>query len=674
MGPINGPKKPPEKALNITLHYRPGKNNADADGLSRMSQMNPDVVKAICQSAITVAPLMDCVVGEAVPHVASECAVLSDTLGTIDWQKEQKDDGDIARVSELLRTGFHPRGKTLRSESPYVQKLMRTWNKLSLWDGILYRTASLDGRDVKQLVLPEKYHSLALKGVHDDAGHQGKERTLWLARQRFYWPGLGKDVDCKVEGCERCVLRKTPVKAVAELIPIETSRPMELVCIDFLGVDKSKGGYEDVLVITDHFTRYAQAIPCRNQKAHTTAKALYEHFIAIYSFPERLHSDQGRNFESKVIAELCKLAGVKKTRTTPYHPMGNGSAERFNRTLLSMLATLEDEKKIDWKSYIAPLVQAYNATKSGATGYSPHYLMFGWHPRLSVDAFFGTDPGQQGAGDHSSYVSKLRKRMEYAYKAAQTEAFKQAAQNKHPYDRSIHESRLEVGDRVLTRKVGLKGKHKLADRWDREPYLVSNIPNSDIPVYEVKLESGKGPRRSLHRNMLLPFNTIPVGDPSKLQNRKGNSKKSVPPTQTKPGSASSSSDTESESEDEITTTLRRRRHHQQRQGNSPAAQQGFNEPSLDSGTLATVADESDTIPVINESDFTNPAGIMDLSVPNPEYFHSDNNETSIQEENTSGFEIPEVRRSNRARKPPDRYGNWIFPVQAVSGNDNEVFV
>ncbi|XP_060063856.1 uncharacterized protein LOC132544297 [Ylistrum balloti] len=145
-----------------------------------------------------------------------------------------------------------------------------------------------------------------------------------------------------------------------------------------------KGGFENILVITDHFTRYAQAVPCLSQKAHVTAKALYENFIAFYSFPVRLHSDQGRIFESKIIKELRKLAVVSKFRTTPYHPMGNGQVERFNRILLSMLGTLEHGQKADWKSYVVPLVQAYNATKNDSTGYSPHFLMFGWHPRLQM--------------------------------------------------------------------------------------------------------------------------------------------------------------------------------------------------------------------------------------------------------------------------------------------------
>jgi transposase InsO family protein len=177
--------------------------------------------------------------------------------------------------------------------------------------------------------------------------------------------------------------------------------------MDFLKLEKSKGGYEDVLVITDHFTRYTKAIPCRNQKATTTARALYEHFIIHYFFPEQLYSDQGRNFESKVIKELCWIANVRKTRTTPFHPMGNPSAERFNKTLIRMLRTLADDHKTSWADYVLPRRQAYNATKNSPTGFSTHFLMVGWHPRLSVDAYLGTAFGNESGVSHASYVSRI---------------------------------------------------------------------------------------------------------------------------------------------------------------------------------------------------------------------------------------------------------------------------
>ena len=103
--------------------------------------------------------------------------------------------------------------------------------------------------------------------------------------------------------------------------------------------------------------------------------------------------------------------------------MGNGSAERFNQTLIKMLSTLSEEQKTDWKSYVAPLVQAYNSIRNDATGYTPHYLMFGWHPKLAIDIFFGMDPHTENADkrDHPTYISKLRDRMAAAYSLASSE-------------------------------------------------------------------------------------------------------------------------------------------------------------------------------------------------------------------------------------------------------------
>ena len=212
-------------------------------------------------------------------------------------------------------------------------------------------------------------------------------------------------------------MRKSNPGPSAELVNIVSSQPMELVCIDFLTLEKSKGGFEKILVLTDHFTRYAQAFPTRNELAKTTAKILFDNFIVHYGFPAGLHSDQGRNFESSVIRELCSLAGVEKSRTTPYHPMGNGMVERFNQTLLNMLGTLEDHKKDDWKSYVAPLVHSYNATKHPSTGYSPYFLMFGRHPRLAVDAYLGiSKPEEYEIVSQDHYATKLKKRLQFAYK------------------------------------------------------------------------------------------------------------------------------------------------------------------------------------------------------------------------------------------------------------------
>ena len=408
-------------SYDFKLVYRSGRANGDADGLSRRPQQTtelfPDAVKAICQ-AYTVkrdtCPYFETLVVSSASGVVepsdSPTSVSTDTsLQDVDWSKEQLADPTIARVVELATLGFCPNKSKLTTETPSVLKYIREWSRLSLTDGVLYRNTNVNNVQTRQLVLPLHFRSIVLKQLHDDVGHQGRDRTLSLVRSKFYWPGLEKDVEQKVKNCGRCIRRKSSIKPSAELVNITSTQPMELICIDFLSLERSKGGHENILVITDHFTRYAQAFPTRNQLAKTTAKVLFENFIVHYGSPARIHSDQGRNFESSLIKELCSLAGIQKSRTTPYHPMGNGMVERFNQTLLNMLGTLEEHQKQDWKSFVAPLVHAYNATRHDSTGFSPYFLMFGRHPRLATDAYLDlSSPEEPSSASREHYASKLK--------------------------------------------------------------------------------------------------------------------------------------------------------------------------------------------------------------------------------------------------------------------------
>ncbi len=108
---------------------------------------------------------------------------------------------------------------------------------------------------------------------------------------------------------------------------------------------------------------------------------------------------------------------MKKSRTTPYHPMGNGMTERFNSTLLNMLGTLDPKRKRDWKSHVGPVVHAYNCTRHSSTGFSPFFLMFGREPRLPVDLAFGLDINHKKQ-PRSKYVKELRDRLRQSYELA----------------------------------------------------------------------------------------------------------------------------------------------------------------------------------------------------------------------------------------------------------------
>ena len=433
--------------------------------------------------------------------------LLSTALTAQDWQKAQAADSDINYVIGALLEGNRPspeQAKSHKVDSGYLPD----WERYSFKDGVLYKSEIINGEEVNRLVLPEAFQEIVLKSYHDDLGHQGRDRTASLIKGRFFWPCMNQFIRNYVQKCGRCICRKAPQVKSAHLVNITSSAPMELVCIDYLSLERSKGGFENILVITDHFSRYAQAIPTRNQTAQTTAKVLFENFFVHYGFPAKLHSDKGANFESKVIRKLCNIAGIQKSRTTPYHPMGNGMVERFNRTLLNMLGTMSEKQKSDWKSHVPTLTHAYNAAMHESTGFSPFFLMFGRHPRLAIDAFLGIRSSEERKS-HQDYADKLKNRLSDAYKRASEEAAHKGEKYKHYYDKGIRHSVLEAGDRVLVKKVGIKGKHKLADIWESTPYVVISQPMPDIPLYMVKKENSTNKPKPLHRNMLLPFNALP---------------------------------------------------------------------------------------------------------------------------------------------------------------------
>ena len=223
------------------------------------------------------------------------------------------------------------------------------------------------------------------------------------------------------------------------------------------------------------------------------------------AFQKSLFLTRVETLKSDLIKELCKIAGVKKVHTTPYHPQGNGQCERFNSTLCNMLGTLSDEEKSDWKSHLGCMTHAYNCTKHASTTYSPYYLMFGRHPRLPIDIEFGLHkPNCSDNSSKSRYIQKLRRRLNYAFQKASKYSDQQAKKYKQGYDKSVKGPQLHVNDLVLVKIVAHKGRHKLQDRWEPEEYVVIEKPITGTPVYKVKPVNGNN-IRTLHRNLLLPL-------------------------------------------------------------------------------------------------------------------------------------------------------------------------
>lgn len=499
--------------FDLEICYRPGKNNSDADGLSRLSDTKqidssgagliiPSCIKAICQTLQQQPYVESLVLDDNFENLEDSGSSLKIVTKHINWAKEQDKDETLRFWKKVVRSGRKPRPDEIYAKFlPHV--LNRNFDRLFIENNILFKEIKIDDEIRKQLVVPANQIDFVLTEIHNKFGHPGRDRSLSLLKDRFFWPGMTQNVENWIKSCSRCVHRKSQTNQIAPLVNINTTYPLELVCMDYVTLEKSSGGYQHMLIITDHFTRYVQAVPTRNMTARTTAEALLKNFIFHYGYPNRLHSDQGANFTGKIIHEICKITGTKKSRTSPYHPMGNGMTERFNRTLFDMLGTLDPDKKTKWKEYVAPLVSAYNCTRHESTGQTPYFLMFGRHPRIPID--LALNVSGKDFKSLNDYVKNLKTRMKDAFRIAKDVADRARKKQKEGYDLKARGARIDIGDRVLVKILAFEGKHKIMDRWEEKPYIVTEQPNADIPVYVIEREDGEGKKRTLHRNLLLPI-------------------------------------------------------------------------------------------------------------------------------------------------------------------------
>ena len=498
---------------NFKISYRPGVVNKDADCLSRLP-LDISKYTGLCTESIEPNVFEAVMAGVKVQveqteawrtslGAANDLSVnmisLENEVERVNMQKAQEDDDILSEVITMINAGVKP--NRVPGEARELRRLKLEMEKLSMKDGVLTRKTD----STVQIVLPKSLRQHVYDELHAGMGHLGADRVGELARRRVYWPGMQQDIERYIQTqCSCLKQRKPPRKKSAAMQRIVSSSPLELVTIDFLHLEKGAGNYEYILVIVDHFTKFAQAYPTKNKSTTTAARHLYNDFLLRFGIPAKLLSDQGKEFDSKVIHELCKLTGVKKIRTTPYHPQGNGITERMNRTILHMLRTLPETAKSKWPGMLNKLVHAYNCTRHSVTGYTPFRLMFGREPILPIDLLLGITSEDKLHINHTEFAQKFENEMKQAWEIVKRNQKQSQDKNANQAMRKPLLTPVRVGDRVLIRNTETGGPGKLRSYWEQDVYIVLAEKGDQGVVVEVRKEQdSKARRRVVHRNMLL---------------------------------------------------------------------------------------------------------------------------------------------------------------------------
>ena len=524
------------------IKYRPGTANRNADLLSRLPEIQCAAVQVDGEPASPTSepemaveeelpgnpaepvamtwaqrrPETQCAAvqadgGPASPTSEPEMAVEEELPGnpaepvvTI-WAQRQQHDPDLHQVYMWLESGEPPPTGIQRQSFPGLYGLLREWDRLRIREGVLVREMVEPDTQtpVHQVMVPMDEAQAVWQEYHRAAGHSGAEKVLSILRRRFFWPGMSKTVQTWTRECPTCVLSKRGLEPRAPLKPIQSSYPFEIVGLDYLSLGRPADTYPYILVITDLFSRYALAVPTKDQTAATTVRALWSALIQPFGCPERFLTDQGAAFESALMKQLCVMYGCTKSRTSPYHPMGNGACEKFNQTLLALLATIDPGAQPMWHTKLPFLVQAYNNSTHASTGMTPHYVLFGRHARLPVDLLHDVSPPQQST-TLEGWVAVHHRTLLAAYSQVRTHVSRRQAWDEARYNKGARILPLLPGERVLIRNFRRRGQGKLAPRWVPKPFVVVGQAHPDQPVFIIRPEGSEGPSRTIHRNNLRP--------------------------------------------------------------------------------------------------------------------------------------------------------------------------
>ena len=299
-----------------------------------------------------------------------------------------------------------------------------------------------------------------LKYFHSRLGHPSAKQTLTNTKQYYEWENMEKDVEKFVANCMPCVERKQGNKIGYNIKNSFTAtEPFEMLCCDITGPLPNSDGYSYILGIIDVFSRYVALIPLKDISAKTITEKLLERWIAYFGIPKIIHSDNGIQFKSGIMKELCNKLEIEQSFSAPYYHEGNGLIERVFRTAKDKLYASSKSHNQSWVKTIPYVELNMRSSISKKMNLSPYEILFGKNMNLKPD--ISTENIEIDSIDFQKKMNKQKQKI--------SEIRRQIPEERGKENKS---SSLKIGDLVMV-KIEERGllKKRFTGPWKRIKFL-----------------------------------------------------------------------------------------------------------------------------------------------------------------------------------------------------------
>ena len=517
--------------FHYSIEHRPGRLHGNADGLSRragtpcrqclnIEQRDGGPTMAEVQAQFKDQTL-ECIQGRLVEIQGTAAVRISTRAAEGDQELVEMQSvlpGPVSTMYKVVQSG----GSLSEAELQQADWELKQWHERKealriRADGVMVVHLGTPGRQREVVACPSALRQKVIWDTHQIA-HQGIVKTTARIRLQWYWPGLTGEVRRTVRTCEKCQMGKHgKATTTTGRRRLHAGRPWQVVAVDLVGpMPRTPRGNSWILVLTDHFTRWQDAIAIRDATAPTVARTLDERVFSYFGLPETIHTDQGAQFESDLLANLCRMWKVQKSRTTAYHPESNGVVERGNRALGDSLRTLLlgcDQE--EWDLLLPQVMRAFRGTPHSSTGETANYLMLGREVKLPDQLVAPTPPPES----RDQYTVDLHERLQTAHQLVRT-------QQRDVRSTDSEEPPLfKVGDLVLlANKRRRKGQcPKLQPKYVGPYTVLEAYPNHTYKIEQNGQTSVQNERRlKLHTASNCPAGQAPtLNEPRRRPNMRG---------------------------------------------------------------------------------------------------------------------------------------------------------